>query len=120
MNNGGKMVALFIILNKKEYLEDILSIFVNFHVKGATIIDSQGMASAIVKGEIHDLPLFGSLKTLFQGSHPYNKTIFSVLKEELVEEVVREIKKLMSAEKKPGIGFMFTIPVNNIYLFNDK
>jgi nitrogen regulatory protein PII len=114
------MVALFIILNKKEYLEDILSIFIRHKIKGATIIESQGMASAIVNGDIQDIPLFGSLKTLLRGSHPYNKTIFSVLKSELVEKVVEEIRDLMEAERKTGSGFMFTVPVGNIYLFDEK
>ena len=41
------MNALFIVLNEIEYLDDILDGFVDIGVKGATILDSQGMGSAI-------------------------------------------------------------------------
>lgn len=113
------MHALVIILNKIDYLEDILSIFVNLNVKGATILDSQGMASAIVNEEISSIPLFGSLKTLMQGRHPYNKTIFTVIKtEEVLHNVVSAIKTLLEEEKKPGVGFMFTVPVGEMFLLN--
>lgn len=110
------MKALVIILNKKEYLEDILSIFVSHNVKGATILESQGMASAIVKNEISSIPIFGSLKTLLQDSHPYNKTIFTVIKDEVVlQEVVAHIQALFEQEKRPGLGFMFTVPVGEMF-----
>ena len=39
------MHILFLVLNKTEYLDDILSAFVKIGIKGATIIDSQGMGS---------------------------------------------------------------------------
>jgi nitrogen regulatory protein PII len=113
------MHALFIILNKTEYLEDILSIFVRLHVKGATIVESQGMASAIVNSDITDIPLFGSLKTLLKGRHPYNKTIFTVIKDhEKLEKVAEEIRLILRDEDKPGVGFMFTVPVDDMFLLN--
>lgn len=111
------MVTLVIILNKTEYLDEILSTLVKYKVKGATIIDSQGMGSAIVNGDYRYIPIFGSLRTLINEKHPYNKTIFSVVKEEIIEELAEAIRNVF-AEKKPGIGFMFTMPVNNIYLFD--
>lgn len=42
------MYALFIVLNAIDYLEEILSGFVEVGVSGATILDSQGMGSTIV------------------------------------------------------------------------
>jgi len=41
------MNVLFIVLNEPEYLDAILDSFVEIGVKGATILDSQGMGSAI-------------------------------------------------------------------------
>lgn len=109
------MKAIFIILNQTEYLEDVLNVLIDNGVKGATILDSQGMASAIVHGDIHDIPLFGSLKSVLEGSRPYNKTIFSVIKkDEVVERVIEEVEQLLEDVKKPGVGFIFTVPVDNI------
>lgn len=42
------MKALFIILNDLDYLEDILEEFVSLDIKGATVLDSQGLAQAIL------------------------------------------------------------------------
>ncbi|HOI47413.1 MAG TPA: hypothetical protein PLR26_06750 [Bacilli bacterium] len=109
------MYALFVVLNKTDYLEDILSAFYDLGVAGATIIDSQGMASAIVHGRIQDIPLFGSLKLLLDGERPYNKTIFTVIdNEELVQKVMTKVKHVMKECIKPGVGFMFTVPVGHI------
>lgn len=111
------MVTLVIVLNKEEYLDAILATLVEYKVKGATIIDSQGMGSAIVSGDYRHIPLFGSLRNLINEKHPYNKTIFSVVREDILDDLVEAIRNLFD-EKKPGVGFMFTMPVNNIYLLD--
>jgi nitrogen regulatory protein PII len=112
------MQVLFIILNKVNYLDDILSILVKLNVKGATILDSQGMASAIVNSDIRSIPLFGALKDLLKEHHPYNKTIFTVIKDQaLLYQVVEEVKALLKNDKLP-CGFMFTVPVGEMFLLN--
>jgi hypothetical protein len=109
------MYALFVVLNKTDYLEDILSAFIATGVAGATIIDSQGMASAIVHGQIQDIPLFGSLKLLLDGERPYNKTIFTVIdNEQLVYKAMNAVKSVLGECSRPGVGFMFTVPVGHI------
>jgi len=110
------MYALIIVLNKTNYLEDILTEFVRLGVRGATIIDTQGMASAIVHGQIEDIPLFGSLKTILEGSLPYNKTIFSVIdNEELLQKTVESVNEVLSDVSGPGVGFMFAVPVVKMF-----
>lgn len=111
------MNLLFIILNETDYLHDILGIFTELGVKGATIIDSQGMGSAIVHGEASDIPLFGSLKNLLKEAGPYSKTIFTVIHNEfLLERTIQAIRDLLASDSSTTKGFMFTVPVNNIYL----
>ena len=112
---GMKRVALFIVLNQTDYLEDILAKFVHLGVGGATIIDSQGMASAIVHGGIQSISLFGSLKSIIEGTSPYNKTIFTVINDEaLLKATMDEIKLMLRRVNKPAAGFMFTVPVGDI------
>ena|SRR5690554_5838068 len=112
------MKALVIVLNQENCLEDVLSVFVDNGVKGATIVDSQGMASAIVSGDISSIPLYGSLKTLLRGRNPYSKTIFSVIdNDEKLARVVEDVRELLKEAPKPG-GFMFTIPVDDMFLLN--
>jgi nitrogen regulatory protein P-II 1 len=109
------MVALFVVLNQTDYLEDILAKFVQLGVSGATIIDSQGMAAAIVHGGIQSIPMFGSLKSIIESSSPYNKTIFTVIKDqELVEATMTAVKEMMGGIGRPSAGFMFTVPVGDV------
>lgn len=83
----------------------------------ATMIDSQGMGRTIVNSEYMNISLFSSLRKLLNEQHSYSKTIFSVVSTDIVDNLVNAIKDIF-AEKKPGVGFMFTLPVNNIYLLD--
>ena len=114
------MKALFIVLNQESYLEDILLAFVELGVKGATILDSQGMAGAMLKIEKY-IPFFGSLKNSIDKARPQNKTIFSVIENEGVLKRVTDRIQLMFADvKRPGYGFMFAIPVEGVYPLGNK
>ena len=110
------MYALFIVLNDKDYLDEVLNRFMQNGVKGATILESQGMAHAIVHGNYESIPLFGSLKSLLTDTHPYSKTIFSVIESQaIVDAVVSSIQDLFSDVKRQDLGFIFSVPVANIY-----
>lgn len=107
--------ALFIVLNEVDYLDDLIAALVDVGVSGATILDSQGMASLIVSNKNHDIPIFGSLKLLLEDSRPYNKTIFSVIENEnLAERTANMIQEVME-DAGPSAGFMFTVPIGKKY-----
>lgn len=113
------MNILFLVLNETEYLDDILDAFVEIGVKGATILDSQGMGSALTNGG-KDTPFFGTLRTLFDNARPYNKTIFTVIEdEEVLEDAVKAVKEILGDMEKPGVGLMFTLPIGKIYGMRD-
>lgn len=114
------MYALFIVLNQTDYLDVILERFVEVGVTGATVLDSQGMAGAIANSE-RSLPLFGSLKTLMDGARPYNKTIFTVLKnEEMVEKTAAAVQDVLKDLPPRGIGFMFSVPIGKVYSLGSR
>lgn len=113
------MHALFIVLNQVDYLDEILVNFVEAGVGGATILDSQGMAGAIV-GNKKAAPFLGILKNILDDCKPYNKTIFTVLEsEELLEKIVALIRNILGEDAKQGAGFMFSIPLGKVYKFED-
>ena len=115
------MQVLFLVLNDLSYLDKVLEKFVELKLRGATILDSEGMAQAIMKNE-------GVFSALLQG--PFagsisqsgeSKTIFTVIpEEEKVNQVVTEIRDLVSTSAKQAIGFMFTLPVSGIYPIKHK
>ena len=113
---GIGMFVLFIILNEIDYIEDILSGFVENKISGATILESQGMGSAIANSNNESIPLFSTLRMLIGDSDPYSKTIFTVLENEtMVDKAVSVVQGVLSDIKDTGIGFMFTVPVSKVY-----
>ncbi len=115
------MQALFIVLNDLSYLDQILSRFLDLKVRGATIIDSQGMAAAIMNNEGLNMLLTGPFQRTLDSDQKGSKTIFTVIPEaEKVEEVVNEVRKIVEKSKKQVIGFMFTTPVSGIYPMKPK
>ena len=110
------MFVLFVVLNEIDYIEDILSGFVENEISGATILESQGMGSAIANSNNESIPLFSTLRMLIGDSDPYSKTIFTVLENEtMVDKAVSVVQGVLSDIKDTGIGFMFTVPVSKVY-----
>lgn len=108
------MYALFLILNDTHKLEDIHEIFYEFGC-GATTLDSQGMGKVLLEHN-ENIPVFSSIRRLVEGDKPYNKTIISVIREkDLLDKVTKKINEELDYIHKPGIGFMFVIPVLDCY-----
>ena len=109
------MHALILVLNETKYLEDILNKMMEIGVKGATILDSQGMGSKILINQYASQNLFGTLKTAFDREHPYNKTIFTVIEtDELLQKAIEAIQSVAGDLSQPGEGLMFTVPVGQV------
>ena len=111
-----KLKLLIIILNREEYLDELLEAFVELDVRGATVIDSVGMGQIISD----KFPVFGGLRSLMQGSRPYNKTILTVVPEEKVEAIEREYGMICGSLDEPGTGLLFTLPVDYVKGLPDK
>lgn len=107
------MKILFLILNKTEKLEEILEGFVDSGVRGATIMDSQGMGSALAESNI---PLFGGImRSVMDNNRPYNKVIFALIKDpEVLEAAIKSVEDILGDMSKPGVGLMFTLDVDRV------
>lgn len=106
------MNVLFIVLNKVEYLEEILDMFMEIGVRGATILDSQGMGRAIGETDA----FFGAIRNMIDGARPYNKTIFTVIEDkETLDRAIKETKNIVGEISDPGVGMMFTLPIGEVH-----
>ena len=107
------MKALFLILNKTEKLNDVLEAYVKVGIKGATVVDSQGMGSALSES---NLPMFGGfLRTVLDNNRPFNKVIFSVVKDEdVLNDAIAAVEDILGDMSKPGVGLMFVMPVDRV------
>src|SRR5690554_2680682 len=106
------MEALFIVLNDLTFMDDILEKFIELEIKGATIIDSKGMAQAILEKDGGGQGLFsGPFYKSLVGDQNHSKMIFTVLPETFdKKQVIFEIRSILEQSKRPVIGFMFTMP----------
>lgn len=85
---------LVLVLNKPEYQSEILRVFRQVGVKGATIIDSVGMGRA--KSEHQLTPLVAGLMRVLDNGHHYNKTILSVIEDEAVmRQAIEEVDRII-------------------------
>jgi nitrogen regulatory protein P-II 1 len=102
---------LIFILNKEEFLDEILEAFIELDISGATIIDSIGMGRILA----HDIPIFAGFRNLMQESRAGNKTIFTVVEEQKIERVVKAIEQIIGSLNAPGTGIIMTLPVGSLY-----
>lgn len=104
---------LVVILNKNQYLDDLLLELNNNDISGGTIIDSMGMVKALFDGNT-EIPLFESLKHILNENKPINKTIFMVLPDNKVSLAMDCVRKVVPNMNEENMGIMFTVPVNQV------
>ena len=104
------MKLLILILNKVEKLEEVLEGFLEVGISGATVIESVGMGQIISE----EVPIFAGLRFMFAGAKPHNKTIFSVIKDEKEDSVIRILKKILGDLNEPGTGIVFTLSLDRV------
>ncbi len=108
----GVQHLLVIVLNKDEFLEDILTAFVEAGVSGATVIDSVGMGRVLA----YDVPIFAGLRRTLEGSRsaPYNKTIFTVIRDEAQLKNTIDLVESILDLSVPGTGLLFVVPITMV------
>ncbi|MGA1790032.1 MAG: P-II family nitrogen regulator [bacterium] len=100
------MNLLVLVLNKEEHLDEILEVFVEVGITGATILDSVGMGHKLA----YDIPIFAGLRKSIKTSD-YNKTIFSVVQDdETLEEAIKLIGEIIDFEEA-GTCLLFVVPL---------
>ena len=102
------MELLFIVLNEKEFLMDILDAFVEKDIRGATVVDSSGMCH-LVSGHI---PFFSHFAEI-DGDKNHSKTIFAVVDGEgQRNKAVAIVEEVLGDLNRPDSAFIFSVPVN--------
>ena len=115
------MQVLFIVLNDLSYEGEILKVLINKKVRGATIIDSEGMAKAVLKNEGMGFFFDGPFANSLPKNVGESKTFFIVIpNDDLLAVLVDDIQKLLITSNKETVGFMFAVPVSGIYPLKKK
>ncbi|HBL41240.1 MAG TPA: hypothetical protein DDY98_06600 [Ruminococcaceae bacterium] len=106
------MKLLVLVLNKTECLGELLTALLNAELRGATVIDSQGMLRVIDEDTVEPPPIFGMLRKYMTPSHEMNKTVFIVLPDEKIDTARRIINEVTGGIDKPNTGIMFAVPLS--------
>jgi nitrogen regulatory protein P-II 1 len=101
---------LIAVINEEEKLDEVLSGMVGLGVTGATIVNSEGMGRVLS----HDIPIFAGLAALVTRSRPRNLTIFSVLKDEKVDPVIRLLQEICGDLTTGGTGIACVVPLARV------
>jgi len=114
------MYLLLMVLNNENHLREILERFVEIDVRGATVINSQGMGRIVSE----KIPIFSSLRSILSGkeSRVNNFTVFSAIKtEETLNKAIEVVLDVVKDINKPGTGILIVLPILKIYgLANDS
>lgn len=106
------MKLLILVLNKVEKLDRLLKEFASQHISGATIINTTGMAQKLMHND--DLNIIGSFRHLIDPKRGENKTIFMVIKEEKLPQIIEVIESIVGSLDEPDTGILFTTPIDFI------
>lgn len=105
------MELLIIVLNKTEFLNDLLSVMLEAGISHSTILDSEGMGHYLA----YEVPIFAGLRRLVGESKEHNKTVLALIEDRnILGEFQKLLKEINIDFTRAGTGIMFTVPVNNV------
>lgn len=103
------MELVVIVLNKTDMLNEILTLFMRYQIKGATVLDSSGMGHLIS----NQFPMFSMFAELGEERESNSKTIFTVVKDEAERKEVLSIAESVCGDfSEPDNAIFFSVPVN--------
>lgn len=105
------MKLVVIILSEEYSLQNLLHEFLKKGIKGATVLNSKGMARVL--NDPDETSFFGSLKA-FLDPDQTGKTVITLVKDDQVALVSKIIKDTVGDLTQPDTGIMFTIPIDYV------
>ena len=103
---------MFFVLHKTEVLDSLMVALNKSGIKGATIINSSGMAHSLAVNE--DSYIISSLRAFLTPDREENKTIIMVLDEEQVQTAKDVIYATVGDLSQPYTGIIFLLPAISV------
>jgi hypothetical protein len=104
------------ILTEAQLCHDVIHVWEEAGVTGATILDSVGMRG-LMEAHTHrdDLPLFPSLRKILEQEEVHHRTIFSVVPDDFdIDGLIRKTEALVGDFDAVSNGFLFVVPVTRV------
>ena len=106
------MELLVFVLNNHEKLDEVLTELEESGIRGATVIESTGMAKLLHHDEESSV-FFGAIRGVLNSpSRAKSNTILMVLEKDEVETAVTAIEKVVGDLNHENVGIVFSIPVD--------
>ena len=103
------MQVFVFVLNRTEHLEHLLQEFTDHGLKGATVLDSRGMARILHTED--EMPIFYGLRAILEPERRISKTIFCVMEDSQLEIARKIVNDVTGGLDHPDSGIMFALPV---------
>lgn len=107
------MKLLFLVLNKTEKRDEILTEFARREISGATVIESMGMARLLTQKEgAEETPFLASLRKYLNPEGERNLVIFTVIKDDQLNDAVDAIEFVVGDLSIGDTGVLFSVPID--------
>lgn len=109
------MQALIIIVNKIEYINEIVGALKSSGIRGATIIDGLG-SNAKGRRSLNTTSFLASIVEGLEQRNESKKVVISVVeKDEQVTNAIKKLDSLLNSDEEKTKGaFIFTLPINHM------
>ena len=99
---------IWIILDREDHIDNLLSALIELEITGATILDGVGMERVLAT----DVPIFAGLIQTLSGSRPYNKNILATVKDRTaISDLLDLLEEIGIDFREPGTGRLFALPI---------
>ena len=104
---------IVVILTDLQVCHELIHLWEELGVPGATILDSMGMRN-LQERQAHrdDLPLMPSLRSMLEQEEFNHRTVFTVVPDEFdVDDLIHRTEELVGDFEAPHTGLIFVVPV---------
>ena len=110
------MKMILFVLNDPAKVQDLLAAWKDAGASGATVLFSTGMGriqqSAVLRD---DLPLMPTLSDFDDCDEKLSRTIFIILRDELVKQIIFATEKIVGDLDTPGNGILIVLPADSVH-----
>lgn len=107
---------LMLVLDEPEKFSSIIRAWEAIGVPGVTMLDSVGSRQLRAQASRDDLPLIPSMQAVFAGSEEHNRTLFTVIEDDVIlERAVEAAQQVVGDFMHPHTGILFVVPVSRTW-----
>lgn len=110
------MKLILFVLQDARKLLDLLNAWKEAGASGATVLFSTGMGRLHLTAPLlDDLPLMPSISDFYVHDEEMSRTIFTIVRDEMVEKIISVTEQIVGDLNKPGTGILVVLPADSVH-----